>query len=66
MSSLVLCNPLDAGLYETENVRVNELEQVKMVQGVPIFESGDVFYYTFRVHAGIQDPAAAHSHSQSE
>ena len=56
MSSLVLCNPLDAGLFDDENIQVNELEQVKMVQGVPIYETGDIFYYSFCVHAGIPAP----------
>ncbi len=56
MSSLVLCNPLDTGLYEDGSIEVNQLEQVKMVQGVPIYETGDIFYYTFRVHAGVQGP----------
>jgi hypothetical protein len=56
MSSLVLCNPLDAGLIDDEHIELNELEHIKIVQGVPIYESGDIFYYTFRVHAGVQVP----------
>ena len=35
---------------------MNELEEVKMVQGVPIYDTGDIFYYTFRVHAGAEVP----------
>ena len=56
MSSLILSNPLETGFSDAPNIRVNELEQVKMVQGVPIFNPRDIFYYTFRVHAGVEDP----------
>lgn len=56
MSSLILCNPLEMGFTDAPDIRVNELEQVKMVQGVPIFETRDIFYYTFRVHAGVEPP----------
>jgi hypothetical protein len=55
MSSLILCNPLDAGFTDAVSIKVNELEQVKIVQGVPIYEAGDVFYYIFRVHAGVPE-----------
>jgi VWFA-related protein len=59
MSSLILCNPLDTEPTEADHVKVNELEQVKMVQGVPIYETGDIFYYTFRVHAGAEGPGSS-------
>jgi hypothetical protein len=29
---------------------VSELEQIKMVQGIPLFERGDFFDYSFRVY----------------
>jgi len=50
MSSLILSNPLMPAPSETEKIEVNSLEQVRMVQGVPVYETGDIFYYTFRVH----------------
>jgi hypothetical protein len=53
MSSLILSDPLHADLsIEGESVRVSDLQQVRMVQGVPIYETGDIFYYTYRVHPG--------------
>ncbi|MBN2321430.1 MAG: VWA domain-containing protein [Acidobacteria bacterium] len=56
MSSLILSNPLDLEPFETEKIEVNSLEQVRMVQGVPVYEKDDIFYYTFRVHAGCEHP----------
>jgi VWFA-related protein len=51
MSSLILSNPLDIDFAEAEEgVDVSELEQIKMVQGIPLFECGDFFDYSFRVH----------------
>ena len=50
MSSLILSNPLDMGLVDSEGTDVGELEQVKIVQGVPMYSRTDIFYYTLRVH----------------
>jgi VWFA-related protein len=50
MSSLILSNPLDMDLIDSEGTDVGELEQVKIVQGVPMYAPTDIFYYTFRVH----------------
>ncbi len=50
MSSLILSNPLDIEALDTEGIDVSELEQIKMVQGIPLFEQGDFFDYSFRVH----------------
>jgi VWFA-related protein len=51
MSSLILGSPLDAdSLGDEDSVRVNELEQTRMIQGVPVYEKDDFFYYEFRVH----------------
>ena len=51
MSSLILANPLDANpLADEESVNVSKLEQTKMVQGVPMFEQDDFFYYVFRIY----------------
>ena len=50
MSSLILSNPLDIDAADEEGVDVSELEQIKMVQGIPLFERGDFFDYSFRVH----------------
>ena len=51
MSSLILDNPLDSDpLGDEDSVRVNKLEQTRMIQGVPVYEKDDIFYYAFRVH----------------
>jgi VWFA-related protein len=50
LSSLVLSNPLDSGLGDSDRIGVNELEQIKMVQGIPMYAQDDIFYYLFRVH----------------
>ena len=50
MSSLILSNPLDMDLFDSEGTDVGELEQVKIVQGVPMYAPTDIFYYSFRVH----------------
>jgi VWFA-related protein len=57
MSSLILSNPLDINAAEVESIDVSELEQIKMVQGIPLFERGDSFDYSFRVYQGT--PASA-------
>ena len=50
MSSLILSNPLDINATSAEGIDVSELEQIKMVQGIPLFERGDSFDYSFRIH----------------
>jgi VWFA-related protein len=50
MSSLVLSNPLEEMQTGNDSFEVSNLETVRMVQGVPVYERGDVFYYTYRVH----------------
>jgi VWFA-related protein len=57
MSSLILSNPLDIDSADAEGIDVSELEQIKMVQGIPLFERGDSFDYSFRVYQGT--PALA-------
>jgi VWFA-related protein len=56
MSSLILSNPLEMDLVDTEGIGVNELEQIKMVQGVPMYGPNDIFYYSFRVHRSNRNP----------
>jgi hypothetical protein len=50
MSSLILSNPLDIDAASSEGINVSELEQIKMVQGIPLFERGDSFDYSFRIY----------------
>ncbi|MBN2318953.1 MAG: VWA domain-containing protein [Acidobacteria bacterium] len=59
MSSLILCNPLDADPIGEEGIRVGKLEQVKMVQGVPMYERDDIFYYIFRIHRAMDAQAGS-------
>jgi VWFA-related protein len=59
MSSLILSNPLDINPVDTEGMGVRELEQIKMIQGVPMYARDDIFYYSFRVHRN--SPATAGS-----
>jgi len=54
MSSLILSNPLDRTPMDTEGMDVSELEQIRMVQSIPLFERGDFFDYSFRVYQGLQ------------
>ena len=54
MSSLLLSNPLDMDTEDREGIDVSKLEQIKMVQGIPLFEHGDFFDYSFRVHQAVQ------------
>ena len=56
ISSLMLSNPLETDPLETEKIEVNSLEHVRTVQGVPVYEKDDIFYYTFRVHPGGAPP----------
>jgi len=57
MSSLILTNPLDIDTLDAEGIDVSELEQIKMVQGIPLFERGDSFDYSFRIYQGKLDLA---------
>ncbi|MBN2241455.1 MAG: VWA domain-containing protein [Acidobacteria bacterium] len=57
MSSLILGDPLASDSpAEEEGVRVNDLERIRMIQGVPLYKAGDIFYYTYRVHPGTPSP----------
>ncbi|MEJ2245681.1 MAG: VWA domain-containing protein [Acidobacteriota bacterium] len=49
MSDLILSNPLDMS-FDSEGIDVSKLEQIKMVQGIPMYAQSDIFYYSFRVH----------------
>jgi hypothetical protein len=57
MSSLILRNPLDITPAATEGINVSELEQVKMVQGIPLYARNDFCDYSFRVYRGPQPSA---------
>jgi hypothetical protein len=57
MSSLILRNPLDTDPAAKEGINVSELEQVKMVQGIPLYARGDFCDYSFRVYQGPKTPA---------
>lgn len=57
MSSLILTNPLDIDASDAEGIDISELEQIKMVRGIPLFERGDTFDYSFRIYQGKQDLA---------
>jgi hypothetical protein len=52
MSSLILSDPLDIEAVDSEGIDVSRLEQIKMVRGIPLFERGDSFDYSFRVYQG--------------
>jgi len=54
MSSLILSNPLDLNPVDSEGMDVSELEQIRMVQSIPLFARGDFFDYSFRVHQSTQ------------
>ncbi len=54
MSSVILRNPLDSPRADKEGIDVGELEQVKIVQGIPLFTRGDVCAHSFRVRGGTQ------------
>ena len=54
LSSLILGNPLDLDAVDAESLDVSKLEQVKVVQGIPLFSRGDICYYYFRVHKSAQ------------
>jgi hypothetical protein len=51
MSSLILRNPLDLGpVVDREGINVSDLEQIRIVQGVPLYAHGDFCDYFFRIH----------------
>jgi hypothetical protein len=54
MSNLMLRNPLDTDPAAKEGMNVSELEQVKMVQGIPLYAHDDFCDYSFRVHRTAQ------------
>ena len=54
MSSLVLRNPLDTDPSSKEGINVSELEQIRMVHSIPLYDRDDFCDYSFRVHAGSQ------------
>ena len=55
MSSLILSDPIDLQGVEGEGVDVNRLQQVKMIQGIPMYSRDDIFYYSFRVRPRVAD-----------
>jgi hypothetical protein len=54
MSGLMLRNPLDTDPTAKEGVNVSELEQIKMVQGIPLYARDDFCDYLFRVYRDKQ------------
>jgi hypothetical protein len=57
MSDLLLRNPLEAATAIKEGVEVRELEQVRMVQSIPLYARNDFCDYAFRIHQGAPAPA---------
>lgn len=57
MSSLMLHSALDTNPASNEGMNVSELEQIKMVQGIPLYDRNDFCDYSFRVYEGILNPA---------
>jgi VWFA-related protein len=57
MSDLLLRNPLEPAAAVQEGVEVRELEQVRMVQSIPLYARNDFCDYAFRVHQGALAPA---------
>lgn len=57
MSSLMLRNPMDTNPTAKEGIQVSELEQIKMVQGIPLYARDDFCDYSFRVYEGILSSA---------
>jgi VWFA-related protein len=66
MSSLMLRNPLDSDPGEKEGINVSELEQVKMVQGIPLYGRTDFCDYYFRVHQVAQAAAVSELATMTE
>jgi VWFA-related protein len=50
MSSLMLLEPLGTDPDAKEGIDVSELEQIRMVQGIPLYARGDFCDYFFRVY----------------
>lgn len=59
LSSLMLRNPLDANPEAEEGMRVGKLEQIKMVQGIPLYARNDFCDYAFRIYEGSLNPGGA-------
>jgi hypothetical protein len=57
ISSLMFRNPLEIDRATKEGINVSELEQVRMVQGIPLYGRGDVCDYFFRVNGGTKTSA---------
>jgi hypothetical protein len=57
MSSLMLRNPLDTDPAAKEGINVSELEQVRMVRGVPLYARDEFCDYSFRIHQDSQTSA---------
>jgi len=60
MSSLILRNPLDTDPEAREGMNVSELEQIRMVHSIPLYDRDDFCDYSFRVHT----PSTASKDSQ--
>jgi VWFA-related protein len=56
MSSLILHSALeiDSERAAGDGIEVSELEQIRMVQGMPLYERGNFCDYSFRVHQGTE------------
>ncbi len=57
MSSLMLHNPMDTNPADKEGMNVSELEQIRMIQGIPLYARSDFCDYSFRVFEGSLNPA---------
>lgn len=57
MSSLMLRSSLDTNPASSEGMNVSELEQIKMVQGIHLYDRNDFCDYSFRVYEGNLNPA---------
>lgn len=57
ISDLILRNPLDTDPAVKEGINVSELEQVRMVQSIPLYPGDDFCDYFFRVYRGILSSA---------
>jgi hypothetical protein len=54
VSSLLLGNPLDSDQDASEGMKVSKLEQVQMVQNIPLYKRDDYCDYSFRLRRGDQ------------
>jgi VWFA-related protein len=56
VSNIVLRNPLGEDAARKEDIHLSDLEQIKIVQGIP-FYGHDIFCeYSFRIHPGTREP----------